>query len=83
MVFFQGAEERVRNSRGRRAISVRATVVLLYEGLKIIFALVPCIQRQCSVVYLSTVKPAYVVIFSMSLDPKHSANEPVLRGHLS
>ena len=28
--FFQGAEERVRNNRGRRAISVRATEVLLY-----------------------------------------------------
>ena len=27
--FFQGTEERVRNSRGRRAISVRATEVLL------------------------------------------------------
>ena len=30
MGFFQGTEERVRNSRGRRAISVRATEVLLY-----------------------------------------------------
>ena len=28
--FFQRTEERVRNSRGRRAISVRATEVLLY-----------------------------------------------------
>ena len=28
--FFQGTEERVRNRRGRRAISVRATEVLLY-----------------------------------------------------
>ena len=28
--FFQGTEERVRNRRGRRAISVRATKVLLY-----------------------------------------------------
>ena len=27
---FQGAQERVRNSRGKRAISVRATEVLLY-----------------------------------------------------
>ena len=31
MGFFQGTEERVRNSRGRRAISVRATEVLLYK----------------------------------------------------
>ena len=27
--FFQGTQERVRNSRGRRAVSVRATEVLL------------------------------------------------------
>ena len=27
---FQGTQERVRNSRGKRAISVRATEVLLY-----------------------------------------------------
>ena len=30
MGFFQGTQERVRNSRGKRAISVRATEVLLY-----------------------------------------------------
>ena len=30
MGFFQGTEERVRNRRGRRAISVQATKVLLY-----------------------------------------------------
>ena len=29
---FQGTQERVRNSRGKRAISVRATEVLLYFG---------------------------------------------------
>ena len=29
MGFFQGAQERVRNSRGKRVISVRATEVLL------------------------------------------------------
>ena len=28
--FFQGTQERVRNSRGKRAISVRAIEVLLY-----------------------------------------------------
>ena len=28
--FFQGTQRRVRNSRGKRAISVRATEVLLY-----------------------------------------------------
>ena len=43
--------------------------------------------------YEVTVKPAYVVtsikgspvlrIFSGSLEPKYSANEPALRGHLS
>ena len=32
MGFFQGTEERVRNSRGRRVISVRATEVLLYAS---------------------------------------------------
>ena len=32
---FQGTKERVRNSRGRRAISVRATEVLLYIILKL------------------------------------------------
>ena len=30
---FQGTEERVRNSRGRRAISVRGIQVLLYLGV--------------------------------------------------
>ena len=30
MEFFQGTQERVRNSRGKRAISVRAIEVLLY-----------------------------------------------------
>ena len=29
--FFQGTQRRVRNSRGKRAISVRATEVLLYK----------------------------------------------------
>ena len=29
--FFQGTQERVRKSRGKRAISVRATEVLLYH----------------------------------------------------
>ena len=29
--FFQGTQERVRNSHGKRAISVRATEVLLYK----------------------------------------------------
>ena len=32
MGFFLGTQERVRNSRGKRAISVRATEVLLYHG---------------------------------------------------
>ena len=31
MRFFQGTQERVRNSRGKRAISVRATEALLYN----------------------------------------------------
>ena len=31
MGFFLGTQERVRNSRGKRAISVRATEVLLYH----------------------------------------------------
>ena len=30
MGFFQKTQERVRNSRGKRAISVRATEILLY-----------------------------------------------------
>ena len=29
--FFQGTQDRVRNSRGKRTISVRATEVLLYD----------------------------------------------------
>ena len=29
-IFFQGTQEQVRNSRGKRAISVRAIEVLLY-----------------------------------------------------
>ena len=33
MQFFQGTQERVRNSRGKRAIRVRATEVLLYLKL--------------------------------------------------
>ena len=33
MAFFQGIQERVRNSRGKRAISVRAIEVLLYALL--------------------------------------------------
>ena len=32
MGFFQRTRERVRNSRGKRAINVRAIEVLLYEG---------------------------------------------------
>ena len=31
--FFQGTPERVRNSHGERAISVRATEVLLYSSI--------------------------------------------------
>ena len=33
MGFFQGTEELVRNSRGKRAISVRAIEVLLYMAM--------------------------------------------------
>ena len=29
--FYQGTQERIRNSRGKRTISVRATEVLLYS----------------------------------------------------
>ena len=32
MGFFQGTQERVRNSRGKRDISIRATEVLLYKS---------------------------------------------------
>ena len=32
--FFLGIQERVRNSRGKRAISVRATEVLLYMDVE-------------------------------------------------
>ena len=34
-IFFQGAQERVRNRHGKRAISVRATEVLLYLKKKL------------------------------------------------
>ena len=33
--FFQGTQERVRNSRGKRAISVRAIEALLYNVLNV------------------------------------------------
>ena len=33
MDFFLETQERIRNSRGKRAISVRATEVLLYIGM--------------------------------------------------
>ena len=36
MGFFLGTQERVRNSRGKRAISVRATEVLLYPPLNLL-----------------------------------------------
>ena len=36
MGFFQGTQERVRNSRGKRAINVRAIEVLLYIFLYLI-----------------------------------------------
>ena len=32
MGFFPGTQEQIRNSRGKRAISVQATEVLLYKG---------------------------------------------------
>ena len=37
--FFQGTQEQVRNSRGKRAISVRATEVLLYivQGIYLLY----------------------------------------------
>ena len=34
MEFFPGTQERVRNSRGKRAISVRVTEVLLYSVMR-------------------------------------------------
>ena len=34
--FFLGTQERVRNSRGKRAISVRTTEVLLYKHFKVL-----------------------------------------------
>ena len=37
MRFSQGTQERVRNSRGKRVISVRAIEVLLFVGLRIQF----------------------------------------------
>ena len=36
MRFFQGTQERVRNSRGKRAISVRAIEVLLYAAANLV-----------------------------------------------
>ena len=36
--FFQGTQELVRNSRGKRAISVRATEVLLYIYMPVIYS---------------------------------------------
>ena len=36
-LLFQGTQERVRNSRGKRAISVRATEVLLYFNVSTMY----------------------------------------------
>ena len=36
--YFLGTQERVRNSRGKRAISVRATEVLLYLGTLLVWS---------------------------------------------
>ena len=44
MGFSQGTRERVRNSRGRRAISVRATEILLYCNV--------CEALICKLAYL-------------------------------
>ena len=45
MDFFLGTQERVRNSRGKRAIIVRATKLLLYFGLLLIGSGLPVTQQ--------------------------------------
>ena len=53
--FFLGTQERVRNSRGKRAISVRATEVLLYflrSVLRYWFAL---FSQACSSILVRTI----------------------------
>ena len=68
-VFSSGTRERVLNSRGKRAISVRATEGLLYCGknaikLQVIYAFVPC----CTLRYI--VVP-YAVCGSSCDRPRH------------
>ena len=46
MGFFQGAQARVRNSCGIRAISVRATEVLLYIMTAYLLDVVPCRETK-------------------------------------
>ena len=41
--FFRGAKRRVRNSHGKRAISVRATEVLLYLYLEFLIKSLPTV----------------------------------------
>ena len=48
MGFFQGTQERVRNSRGKRAIGVRATEVLLYMNVGLMPMTPQRKLRQCS-----------------------------------
>ena len=51
--FFQGTQRRVRNSRGKRAISVRATEVLLYiDEIPEIFCLTPKHRRKLLYAFL-------------------------------
>ena len=67
--FFLGTQERVRNSRGKRAISVRATEVLLYylllkssiRSLCLYFRCSSPATAQCSFSEPSTAAPCFGV----------------------
>ena len=47
MGFFQGTQEQVQNSRGKRAISVRATEVLLYFVVSDVYIHTSCCLDCC------------------------------------
>ena len=51
MFSFQGTKERVRNSRGKRAISVRATEVLLYNQKIRVYD--TCLLLQLNVTFIT------------------------------
>ena len=65
--FFQGTQERVRNSRGRRAIRVRAIEVLLYLGYGFTYGKVlnQCMAKTKMLLYFPTPAIHYLSSFKL------------------